>query len=317
MQLEVRQTAYRGWKECIEIHNESIRIVIVPQIGRIMHYGLLEGPNLIWINSGLEGRLLGELESHLESRDAQWANFGGDKVWPVEQFRWPEVNNRAWPPDPWFDGSPQEVITRSDGVTLMSPVSRFCGARIIRTIKIDEIGNSVKIEQRIEKVKSGFNSKIEPIPLTIWSVTQVIQPEEIIFPLNPNSSLPNSIFIYDENPVTRSNIVYQNGLGIFFPSSTDHQKIGTDGDQWLAAVCGCHAFVQRFTRLPNAVYPENGLSAEVYTSPESYIELEILSPLQSMKVGESIESTIFWELISLTSDTPDEKRQEIRKILGK
>jgi hypothetical protein len=290
--------------------------VIVPQIGRIMHFGPVDGPNLIWINSALEGKLLKDLSPHPEAPDAQWANFGGDKIWPVEQFRWPEVNKREWPPDPWFDGSPHDVEMHPDGVTMTGPVSRFCGARSIRTIRTEETGSRVTIKQKLEKVRAGRNPKIEPVPLTIWSVTQVIQPDEIIFPLNPDSSLPNQIHVYDENPVTRSNVSRQDGLGVFLPSTTDHQKIGTDGDRWLAAVCGDYAFVQRFTRLPNAIYPENGLSVEVYTSPESYIELEILSPLRSLKEGESIESTLTWELISLKSDTPDEKRKEIRNILS-
>ncbi|NQT26836.1 DUF4380 domain-containing protein [candidate division KSB1 bacterium] len=312
----MKRVTYQGWEDAIEIQNNSIRIVIVPQIGRIMHFGPVDGPNLIWINPELEGKILTDFSPELESPDSEWANFGGDKVWPVEQFRWPDVNERAWPPDPWFDGSPHEVEILSDGITLFGPVSPFCGARCIRTIKIEEAGSRVMIEQRIEKVQSGRQLKLEPIPMTIWSVTQVIQPDEILFPLNPESSLPDQIFIYDDNPVTKSNLSRKNGLCAFKPSRTDHQKIGTDGDGWLAAICGDHAFVQQLKRLPDAIYPEGGLSVEVYTAPESYIELEILSPLHNLEVEERIESTITWELISLNSKAIEEKREELQRKLS-
>lgn len=308
----MRQINFQGWDNAIEMQNAYIRIVIVPQIGRIMFFGPVHGPNLMWIHPRFRGKLPEDVTSVPWSAEAEWANFGGDKVWPVEQFRWPEVNGRAWPPDPWFDGSPHAFEIEDHAVTLISPVSRFCGARIIRKIRMGETESQIRIEQKLEKVKPGQNRNLEPIPLTIWSVTQTIKPDEILFPIHPESRLPDPVFIYDANPVTASNVQRRHDLGILFPSESEHQKIGTDGDGWLAAVCGSLAFAQRFKREADAPYPEEGLSAEVYTAPGSYIELEVLSPLYSLKIGESCQSTLVWELVPLVSEDRNAKRSEIK-----
>ena len=64
-----------------------------------------------------------------------------------------------------------------------------------------------------------------------------------------------------------------------------------------------------FRRDATQSYPDNGLSAEVYTCPE-YTELELLSPWIYLEVGQVLEHAIAWELHRLPDnlDTPDQRR---------
>jgi hypothetical protein len=51
-------------------------------------------------------------------------------------------------------------------------------------------------------------------------------------------------------------------------------------------------------RIPGAEYPDQSSSAEVYTNPDPlpYVELEMLGPLKTMKVGDVIAQTNTYSL---------------------
>ena len=78
---------------------------------------------------------------------------------------------------------------------------------------------------------------------------------------------------------------------------TKNTKIGNDssklfwiGEQWVLKI--------ESPRVAGAIYPDQGSSAEVYTNadPLPYVELELLGPLQTMKVGGSISQTMKYTL---------------------
>ena len=46
-QVTVEEIEYEGWARSIEIANPDVRLVVVPAIGRIMHYGFVGGENIL------------------------------------------------------------------------------------------------------------------------------------------------------------------------------------------------------------------------------------------------------------------------------
>ena len=60
-------------------------------------------------------------------------------------------------------------------------------------------------------------------------------------------------------------------------------------------------------RLRNAEYPDGGSSAEIYTNPDPlpYVELEMLSPLATMKRGAVIEWANTYTLLHRSLSTPE------------
>ena len=96
--VTVKTVTYNGWKGAVQMSNGTVEIVIVPQIGRIMRYGFVGGPNMLWNNIALAGKT-----TDLASASKDWNNYGGDKLWPAPQDRW------AWPPDRVLDSAPQTV----------------------------------------------------------------------------------------------------------------------------------------------------------------------------------------------------------------
>src|ERR1043165_8928211 len=83
---------YHGWKNCAVLSNGKFEVIYVPQIGRIMRYGRIGGPNMLWENPKYFGKTV-----DLKNPGKDWTNFGGDKLWSAPQDRW------GWPPDPRID----------------------------------------------------------------------------------------------------------------------------------------------------------------------------------------------------------------------
>jgi hypothetical protein len=235
-------------------------------------------------------------------------NFGGDKVWPTPQDEFPRLNGRPWPPDHWFDGAVFESEMGDGTVTLRGPVSDYCGARLVREISLPGKGR-VLIRQRMEKVRLARNAGLEPVPMTIWSVTQVRSPEQILFPLNPESKFDSRVYIFPQFPRAKQNVTVDEGIGVLVPSSQSSQKVGADAGDWLVAIVDDVAIAQLFSWEAGAEFPDGGLSLEVFTSWR-YTELEILSPIHRMVPGESFSFSVAWDLKRLNEGTVEARRSE-------
>jgi len=294
----VREITYRGWDNAVEITSEEARVVVVPAIGRIMFYGPIDGDNVLWENPAFFGKTLPPGQPYTENGSVIWANFGGDKVWPTEQSDFPAINDRSWPPDHWFDGSTHDAELLNMGVRLTGPVSDYCGARSVREITLAKDGTVLTISQRIEKAKSARKRSVEPISYTIWNVTQIRSPEAALIKLNANSRFQQRHYLFSSAAGARFTV--QGDAGIFVPDPAASLKMGADSDGWVGAVIGDVAIGEFFQFQADAAYPDNGLSAEIYTSPE-YTELELLSPLKRLALGEKMDYTITWDLYRLPS----------------
>jgi len=298
----VKKMKWNGWENAYQITNATTKVIVVPAIGRIMYYGLKDGTNLLWNDSRLYGKTLPTDLQTVKS----WYNFGGDKVWPTEQGDFGKINGMDWPPDPWFDGAPHTVKELEDGVEITSPVSDFCGAQSIREIHLAKESSRLTINQRIKKIKKAQKKSIEPIRYTIWNVTQIKSPSQALFNLNPNSKFPKWYYIFSTGGAENFNV--EGGTGIFVPHASNSQKAGADSDKWLAAIIDNVVFSEFFTFDPSGSYPDNGCSAEVYTSND-YTEIELLSPMEYLDINEEISFNIEWELYQL----PDNAKSAAEK----
>ena len=91
---------FRGWTHAYRLQNEQVEAVLVPAIGRLVHFAPLGGESLFRLEPSLEGRTPAENESFF--------NVGGDWMWPVAQARWASfsADGKDWPPPaPLADGA--------------------------------------------------------------------------------------------------------------------------------------------------------------------------------------------------------------------
>lgn len=291
-QVRIEKLNYRGWEESYVLTNGQVELIVVPKIGRVMSCRFSDGENILWENPELFGKDLPE-----ESPE-KWFNFGGDKVWPGPQGEFKKVTGRNWPPDEFFDGRSCSVEIVKNGLKLITPVSRYYGARLTREFVMDEESSLIHIKHRMEKIN------IPVVDMTIWSVTQIKTPEAVYVPLNPKSKFPEGYQLFD-NCAEKAENLDKAGLFLKVVRNPKYSfKVGLDTkDGYMAAVYKNVLFMQHFKFEHNKEYPDSGCSVEVYSNPDplAYMEMEILSPLNRPIPGCSFSFDVLWSLHRLNN----------------
>src|SRR5207237_346878 len=54
--VTAQRLPYHGWSGAYRLSNGTVDLVFVPQIGRIMRYGYVGGPNMLFENEKLSGK---------------------------------------------------------------------------------------------------------------------------------------------------------------------------------------------------------------------------------------------------------------------
>jgi hypothetical protein len=301
---EVQRLDFMGWPNAIQLSNGHFAVVVVPQVGKIMSLAVSGKENIVWNNPDLAGMPLAEASAHEPVWG--WANFGGDRFWVVQQADNAQVSGgKPWPPDTVFDGERWKYEVQEDGsLILESGESPRGGVKAWRRLSFGSAPNLLLIHQKITAVRK---SGMRPLNL-IQNVTALRNPEMVIFKMPGETHFP-------VNPRAGAQSPFPNGVGpLTFPKGDDfHKFFASEGGYgfltqpekgftgkiyldlrtgWLAAVYGNQVYLQIFRYVPDAYYPDGGCSAEVYVS--DYFEIEVLSPADVLKEGESIDFDIGW-----------------------
>jgi Domain of unknown function (DUF4380) len=294
--VTVTKTNYRGWQNSIVLSNPQVEIVIVPAIGRVMQFQFKDAAATFWENRKLDGKLP-------NPNSQNWLNFGGDKTWIAPQSDWEKITGRSFPPPPAFDSMPVTAKVDGSNVTLISPVDPFYGIRTYRQIRLNPAKAVMTIDTTYEKVKG------EPRELAVWTITQLRDPVGVYAKLPQPSIFPSG---YDRQTGLPANLKVENGILSLTRDRQRKHKIGSDASSllWLGEKVALRI---DSPRLAGANYPNRGSSAEIYTNadPDAYVELEFLSPLQKLQVGEKMHLTTTYTLIRRNSINAD---VEARKI---
>ncbi len=271
--------AHHGWPGSIRISNGSTELVFVPAIGRVMSFGLVHGPNMLWENQNLRGPA---------SRSTpEWLNVGGDKIWNAPQSDW------NWPPDLALDGSLQHATLRKKHLFIRSEPSFRFGIYVEREIWLDNKAPIAHFRNRLVSTRDQKTS------IAVWQVTQVNDPDRILVPLEPSQKFPQGFVAFPNSPAGASvheiegkNLIFKrNPLGSF--------KYGTaNRSGWLAIDKGGFRFMTRMHCDPSAQFVDNGKAIQWYTNgdPLKYVELELTSPIQLLKKGQSAELDVTWQV---------------------
>lgn len=300
-------TLYKG-RAAFRLSQGAVEAIIVPALGRVMRYGFVGGPNFLW-NAAPK-----------EYKTGEWKNWGGDKTWPAPQDWWQVLSGQQWPPDPAWEGTPQRSQVLPNGhLRTVSDVSPNLGARVIRDYWFATNGDFV-INQTAEKLRG------EPVMLGLWSVTQVAPPDAIFLPLNAQSVYKDNFYWIAAptkvSPVTRLN----NTLLQTRSTPGDSYKVGVDTlTPAILIVKDGVAFLERAPASKGS-YPDgatggHGFPVELWNNGDAqayYNELEMLSPLQVLRVGNRMNHTVHWSLHHLaTQDVSDVRmRDEVERLLA-
>ena len=291
---------YHGWK-ALQLSNGIMTVVVVPDIGaRVMEYKLKAHP-FLWVNPAEFGKLY---EPPKTEKEREWHNYGGYKAWPAPQSDW------HGPPDPLGStldsGRWKGEIAGREGETaslrLVSPADeQVTGLQITRQLTLHSGTTRLTVQETFKNVSD------QPRTWSIWDVTQVpgslaqglkSSPEaRVYFPLNPASKFGKGFYEIAEGGAAQWLPAAAPGLmGVTYQHQTG--KIGADSQAgWVTYVDEKHdyTYAKRFRAERTGNYPDKGCTVEVYTSGGlSYMEVEVLSPLTTLKPGDSFSFTTDW-----------------------
>lgn len=300
----IEKINYKGWTDAIKLSNQSVQLVIVPQVGRILHYSYLNQDNLLYVNKELEGLQLQAGKVYVENGRKRAPNIGGDRLLINSEAYYKQITGVPFLSDYWINAAPYSFEILNTGVTIKSPVSELQGVQITRTITLAPIGSKVTIDQSAHKVALAKEAHIDAIPLTLWNLTKIRTPQASWLPLSNNSVFKNGYMIpfwrKAENSavnknIAANNIVIENNLLKLKPSSKGPQKVGADARGWVAGLIDDILMVEKFPIRQDASYPDGGTNATLFSN-KYFTELECLSPEKVLSIGDSLSHTITWEL---------------------
>jgi hypothetical protein len=282
----------------------GVEAIIVPALsGRLMALRFIGGENALW--NAPEGTVF---------KKGEWANWGGEKVWPSPQSDWALFNNPSWPPHPTYDGMPHQARVSPEGwLETQGPVTEGWGVRVKRAFTFDTLANELVIASTFTKVAG------EPRFIAAWNVVQVPPPDVIYIPANPKSPYKDSVHWFGGAMPKEAHKTElgNDGLLAYTPTEQGGYKLGTDAPlAHAAATKGDLALILRSLKQAGS-YPEgaegSGFPITVWNNGSStptarYNEIEVMSPLTKLRKGDSLLHVLRLQLLRLPHSDPSSAR---------
>ncbi len=303
--------SYKGWKVW-SFENRWMKLYIAPHLGGRIIQLEMDGFEFFFVNPLLAGK---EPDSTRLGEHGSWLNFGGEKIWPAPQG-WESPDQWPGPPDPVLDSGVYSLTeytggTGENGAILTSPYDRYTGLQIGKEVFLFKSSSELIVRATFYN-KSNITRKwsVWPVLQMNCSGTDIENQYRIVCPVNPKSKFYNGYKVLHglaNNPQYQINangnvvVSYQYLVG----------KIGLDGDSnWMAYIDtnSGKVMVLMFQYQKDKIYPD-GTCVQIWTSGRGniysgnkikehknnkelnppYMEMELLSPLQEIQPGKSIQ----------------------------
>lgn len=293
--VTVTQTSWHGWRQAVKLSNGVVEAVIVPQIGRVMAFEFTGHPETNPLYENPEWMA----DKKRVPKPGEWANYGGDKVWPAPQSDWPRYLGHDWPPDPAFDGLPETVHLLPNGLRLSSPASNEFGLHIERTLTLHSGEPCLYLTQTLVRTAPG---PAPDRPLAVWTIAQTRGDALYLLPLPVDGTFKSLVQPPAEPPFSQVTTIEGRRVLLVRRDPGDSHKIGTAGREgWLVRVSpGGTVFTER-TVPAGGAYPDGNCPSELYTAggKDGYVEMETLGPLVPVRPDHPLALQIIWQLTRL------------------
>lgn len=278
----IEKTEFHDRAGCLRLTNGEIDLIVSTAFGpRILFYGLTGGENILGWHA----------EAKVQTALGEWRPYGGHRLWIA-----PENMPLSYAPD----NAPINYFIKDDfSVRLVQPVEDATKTQKEIVVTLSEKGSDATVEHRI------VNRGAAEIELSAWALTIMRGGGEAIIPNEPFESygaenlLPvRSAAFWSYTDLTDSRWRIEKDFIRLRTDENRHepQKIGVLNRQgWTAYQWRELLFVKRFDFVGTAVYPDMNSNTEIYTAG-SFVEVESLSPLQTLATGEAIVHTERWQL---------------------
>lgn len=279
--FDVKKIKDKKYGRCIRIQNGSNEMLVTLDFG----------PRIISLKRSDGSNIMGEdVPTTMFVDSEQWKLIGGHRFW-----HGPEAFPRTYIPD--NDAVGYEIY--DDKVVFTQCDEKM--TKLKKTIEISAIDDhSFKVIHRLK------NNGIMDVRAALWAITVLRKGGVAIMPMNDKDTgfLPNrKISLWPYTNIRDSRFEISNRfIAIRQSAAKDKLKIGIDSKKLCACyIEGSDIFIKRFDGFRNVEYIDGGCNLEIYTD-DSILELETLSPLYEIKVGEERSHEEVWELIKFEDE---------------
>jgi len=281
-QSGAKVVSYYGYDDCIQLENNSTRVVLCPAAGgRVLVYSL-NSKNALYLAPGSEG----------------WTYEPGKKGGSMTAGRFDIGPEQMVPsrPELWM-GKWSGKITGPRTAVLISKKDKSTGVQLIRTFTLDAKSSKLACQQTIKNISAETKEYCH------WSRTFALGGGICVIPLTKPTRFPNGYVMYTPAPVINfrpvdENIRVRDGyleiLGV--PA---YPKLGMDTSAgWFAYLMKNDLmFVKRFPVDRDRVYNEvAGLTMSIWYPDRPMCELEPIGPREKLAPGQSASFTETWFL---------------------
>ena len=294
----------------VKLHNESLEIGVIPDLGGMAALLKLNGkPNVLkadetlWDKPPAPRRKFGPM--------TRWKAYNGHIVWLGPQSEWWTQQTKSvsrlktkavWPPDPYINQGHFKIIEKNDNSIIMAgPPSEFSGVELTKQIKI--IGDN-----KILFSVKATNIRNTPVSWDLWLNTRVDGYARCYVPLSDPTKVrfdgaetdiqDMSSFLHDK----QSNFFYIEPLPPSKGKFSRWAKAFIPADKgFMVGFTSGQAIVIRFKKhAPKQIHPQHAL-VEIYNytnqnKEDALTELEYHAPYITLNAGESMETSEEWEL---------------------
>ncbi len=270
---------FGGWPDCWKLGNTFVEAIVVPAVGRLMQVRLPgEAGGPLWNWRPALGR-------PVDPDAAALRTFGGDMARPGPQSTWLKRYGREWPPPAEFDQAVFTCEPAADHVVLASPEDPVTRLRLRREIRPVPGQPAVRVTSTFEKLGG------DPVEVSLWSATQLADPEALFLPLSPASLYPEGYTRLGEE--TPAGLIPHDGLLQWSRARKKWLKLGTDTGPllWMDAR---HVLQLDCVRQTTRAYPDHQAHLQIYTNPDpkAFVEFSAFSPLVTLGPGQSVSLTV-------------------------
>ena len=274
---------YKQFGKCAKLSRGGKTMLVTVDVGpRVIYYGFDGGENIFYedvedlINKGGEF-----FDNNLKGKGI-WHIYGGHRLWKC-----PEYLDTYYP-----DNAPVEVIEKEDGVTFVSEIEITTGLQKSVEISMDEKGNATLKHKFVNKGKTATT------PIALWALSVLDKGAKAYIPISTQDTglLPNrNISLWSYTDIKDGRLSILNDAIVLQQKDVKQPiKIGT----FACGPISVDIKGMKFTieiNSPDGEYGDNNCNVETYTN-DIMLEVETLSPIKSVAVGEEVIHIEKWSL---------------------
>jgi hypothetical protein len=286
----------RQYPGCIELSNDSVRVVLEPNLGgRVLAYEL-KGKNVLYVDDAQDGLVYEGKNLH---PSAGRSDFGPEKTVPAHPLL--------------YLGKWSAKVTGAREAEMMSQKDSASGVQLVRKFKLAKSGSRLEFTQVIRNISTSAKSYCH------WSRTFVKGGGISLLPLNSQSRYPKKYMVYGPGnimnfmPESEENIRIREGiLEIIGPPALPKTITDTETG-WLAYITRDNQlFIKKYPVYPSRIYGEMAACTACVFYKPLYCEIEPIGPMETIAPKREAAFTEYWYLFDY--QYPADKKADLKYI---